>query len=131
MTPSCDRRRVVRHVDGKRVRSLSPEWQADVPEVHNEGSSHDRSFQTVVLSSRTRPSHFYGREGLIPTPPRTSSGYRQCLAETVARLHIIRRAKDLGFSLKEVRELAVAAVDNSRASARHHVTCQRRAVGEP
>ena len=48
---------------------------------------------------------FYEREGLIPEPPRTSSGYRQYPAETAARLRFILRAKDLGFALKEIREL--------------------------
>ena len=48
---------------------------------------------------------FYEREGLIPDPPRTSSGYRQYPAETAARLRFILRAKDLGFALKEIREL--------------------------
>ena len=48
---------------------------------------------------------FYEREGLIPEPPRTSSGYRQYPAETAVRLRFILRAKDLGFALKEIREL--------------------------
>ncbi len=48
---------------------------------------------------------FYEREGLIPEPPRTASGYRQYPAETAARLRFILRAKDLGFALKEIREL--------------------------
>ena len=48
---------------------------------------------------------FYEREGLVPEPPRTSSGYRQYPAETAARLRFILRAKDLGFALKEIREL--------------------------
>ena len=48
---------------------------------------------------------FYEREGLIPEPPRRPSGYRDFPAETVTRILFIRRAKDLGFSLKEISEL--------------------------
>ena len=48
---------------------------------------------------------FYEREGLIPEPPRTPAGYRQYPTETVPRLRFILRAKDLGFALKEIREL--------------------------
>ena len=48
---------------------------------------------------------FYERQGLIPDPPRTASGYRQYPSETVERLRFIRRAKDLGFTLNEIGEL--------------------------
>ena len=54
---------------------------------------------------------FYEREGLIPAPPRTSSGYRQYPAGTAARLRFILRAKDLGFALKEIRELLSLRLD--------------------
>jgi MerR family copper efflux transcriptional regulator len=48
---------------------------------------------------------FYEREGLIPEPPRRPSGYRDYPPETVNRIVFIRRAKNLGFSLKEIGEL--------------------------
>ena len=48
---------------------------------------------------------FYEREGLIEEPPRRQSGYRQYPEETVSRIRFIRRAKELGFSLKEIKEL--------------------------
>ncbi len=48
---------------------------------------------------------FYERKGLIPEPPRTESGYRQYPEETVSRIRFIKRAKELGFSLKEIGEL--------------------------
>lgn len=37
---------------------------------------------------------FYERQGLIPEPPRTPSGYRQYPADTVERLRFIQRAKE-------------------------------------
>ncbi|MBI3264102.1 MAG: MerR family DNA-binding protein [Acidobacteria bacterium] len=48
---------------------------------------------------------FYERQGLLDAPPRRASGYRQYAPEMVARLQFIRRAKELGFALKEIREL--------------------------
>jgi MerR family mercuric resistance operon transcriptional regulator len=48
---------------------------------------------------------FYEREGLIAEPPRRPSGYRDYPPETVTRIVFIRRAKQLGFSLKEIGEL--------------------------
>lgn len=54
---------------------------------------------------------FYEREGLLPQPPRKRSGYRQYPREAVARVHFIRRAKDLGFTLKEIGELLDLRVD--------------------
>lgn len=48
---------------------------------------------------------FYERHGLLPEPPRTPAGYREYPPETVRRLRFIRRAKELGFTLREIREL--------------------------
>jgi Hg(II)-responsive transcriptional regulator len=48
---------------------------------------------------------FYERSGLIDEPPRRESGYREYPGETIARLRFIKRAKALGFSLKEISDL--------------------------
>ncbi len=48
---------------------------------------------------------FYEREGLLPQPLRQASGYRLYEASDVSRLRFIRRAKALGFTLSEIREL--------------------------
>ncbi len=54
---------------------------------------------------------FYERKGLIAEPPRTDSGYRQYPEEVVGRIRFIRRAKELGFALKEISELLSLRVD--------------------
>lgn len=54
---------------------------------------------------------FYERQGLLPEPPRLGSGYRQYPEDVVDRLRFIRRAKELGFSLKEIKELFALRVD--------------------
>jgi MerR family mercuric resistance operon transcriptional regulator len=54
---------------------------------------------------------YYERRGLIPDPPRRESGYRQYSEDTVARIRFIKRAQELGFSLKETQELLTLRVD--------------------
>ncbi|MBI4280591.1 MerR family DNA-binding protein [Candidatus Uhrbacteria bacterium] len=53
---------------------------------------------------------FYEREGLIPEPPRLDSGYRQYPPTTIDRVRFIKRAKDLGFTLAEIKELLSLSV---------------------
>ena len=48
---------------------------------------------------------YYERRGLVPKPPRNASGYRQYPQDAAARIRFIKRAKELGFSLKEISEL--------------------------
>lgn len=48
---------------------------------------------------------FYERSGLIEPVERSASNYRMYTREDAARLQFIRRAKTLGFTLKEIREL--------------------------
>ena len=50
---------------------------------------------------------FYEKEGLLAPASRTSSGYRQFAESAIDRLEFVRRAKGLGFSLTEIRELLV------------------------
>jgi MerR family transcriptional regulator, copper efflux regulator len=60
---------------------------------------------------------YYERQGLVPRPPRSASGYRLFPAEAARRLRFIRRAQELGFSLKEIRELLSLRVSRSTTSA--------------
>jgi MerR family mercuric resistance operon transcriptional regulator len=60
---------------------------------------------------------FYERRGLLPRPPRSASGYRLFPAEAARRLRFIRRAQELGFSLKEVGELLSLRVSRRTTSA--------------
>ncbi len=39
---------------------------------------------------------YYERQGLVPKPPRTTSGYRVYPADAVRRLRFIKRAQELG-----------------------------------
>jgi MerR family copper efflux transcriptional regulator len=48
---------------------------------------------------------YYEREGLLPAPRRLASGYRDYGAHVLQRLRFVRRAKALGFTLPEIRDL--------------------------
>src|SRR5260370_41833033 len=48
---------------------------------------------------------YYERVGLLPKPPRSGAGYRLFSPESVRRVRFIKRAQELGFSLKEIKEL--------------------------
>lgn len=50
---------------------------------------------------------YYERCGLINKPQRTLSGYRLYSQDFIKRIHFIIKAKDFGFSLKEISELLV------------------------
>lgn len=57
---------------------------------------------------------YYERAGLLPAPRRRASGYRDYDPGVVERLRFIRRAKDLGFTLDEIRELLALSTDRER-----------------
>jgi MerR family mercuric resistance operon transcriptional regulator len=57
---------------------------------------------------------FYERRGLIEQPPKPlDAGFRIYPAETVERIHFIRQAQELGFSLREIVELLSLRADPS------------------
>lgn len=67
---------------------------------------------------------YYERNGLLPPPARRASGYREYEETDIPRLRFVLRAKQLGFSLIEIRELLelsdehVGNVGNLRAAAK-------------
>lgn len=55
---------------------------------------------------------YYEKEGLLPKPPRTVGGHRKYSGTHLKRLYFIRRSRELGFSIQQVREL-LGFVDES------------------
>ena len=60
-----------------------------------------------VLSKRTgciiETIRFYERIGIMPKPPRTAGGHRVYDEDHLKRLTFIRRSRELGFTLDEIR----------------------------
>ena len=54
---------------------------------------------------RIETLRYYERTGLVARPPRSESNYRLYPQESVRRVQFIKRAQELGFSLKEIMEL--------------------------
>lgn len=54
---------------------------------------------------------YYERRGLLPEPPRKTSGYRVYPRSAVDRLQFIKGAQVLGFTLEEIHELLNLRVD--------------------
>ncbi len=55
---------------------------------------------------------FYERQGVIPEPSRTDSNYRVYPEDTVRRVRFVKHAQDLGFSLREIKNLLGATDQN-------------------
>jgi hypothetical protein len=56
-------------------------------------------------------------QGARPAASAQGSGYRQYAEETVDRIRFIKRARDLGFSLKEIAELLQLRIRSAGACA--------------
>ncbi|MGQ0583160.1 MAG: MerR family transcriptional regulator [Reyranella sp.] len=63
---------------------------------------------------------YYERVGLLPKPQRSAAGYRLYRPTDSDHLCFIRRARDLGFSLDEIRRLLGLADQKSRSCRRVH-----------
>lgn len=60
---------------------------------------------------------FYEKAGLLPAPARTEGNYRAYERLHLNRLSFIRRARDLGFSLDQVRALLALSDDRDQSCA--------------
>jgi MerR family Zn(II)-responsive transcriptional regulator of zntA len=74
----------------------------------------DRRLKIGELARQTGLSiktiRYYEIRGLLEQPPRTEGGYRLYGPEEVARLRFVQRAKLLGLTLEEIKELVELAV---------------------
>lgn len=57
---------------------------------------------------------FYEKAGLLPEPARTDSNYRAYEEMHLQRLHFIRKARDLGFSLDQIRAMLALSDDHTQ-----------------
>jgi len=77
------------------------------------------TFSIGALASATGTKietiRYYERIGLLPQPARTGGNYRAYAQPHLDRLSFIRRGRDLGFSLDDVRELLRLSDDRQRS----------------
>lgn len=80
------------------------------------------NFSIGVLSTRSGVNietiRYYERVGLLRKPPRTARGYRLYRPADIDRLRFIRRARDLGFALDDIRRLLDLSDQKSRSCRR-------------
>src|SRR5215470_13178632 len=74
-----------------------------------EAVSTRRPLTRGALAARTgcniETIRYYERVGLLPPPPRSAGGHRLYGEGLIRRLNFVRRSRDLGFSVEEIREL--------------------------
>ena len=68
-----------------------------------------------VTDTKVETIRWYERVGLLPAPARTAGNYRIYDNAHLGRLSFIRRARDLGFSLDQIRALLDLAEDRDRS----------------
>ncbi|HHH43481.1 MAG TPA: Hg(II)-responsive transcriptional regulator [Gammaproteobacteria bacterium] len=71
---------------------------------------------------------YYQRIGLIDEPPKPAQGYRVYPEDAVSRIRFIKRAQDLGFTLREVTDLL--ALNDGDCSEARSMAEQKRTVIE-
>jgi Cu(I)-responsive transcriptional regulator len=78
-----------------------------------------------ATETKVETIRYYERIGLLPEPARTAGNYRSYQAPHVARLAFIRRARALGFSLDQVRELLSLSDQKERSCAQVDAIAQQ------
>ena len=69
----------------------------------------------AATGTKVETIRYYERIGLMPAPGRTRGNYRSYGAEHFERLSFIRRSRDLGFSVQQVRQLLGFSDDRGRS----------------
>src|SRR5260221_11880205 len=67
-----------------------------------------------ATGTQTETIRYYERIGLLPAPARTATRYRIYGRGDVNRLAFVKRSRDLGFTIEEVRVLLALARDVGR-----------------
>jgi Cu(I)-responsive transcriptional regulator len=67
-----------------------------------------------ATGTKAETIRYYEREGILPSADRTDSNYRDYSEEHLATLRFVRRARQLGFSMAQVRELLALSDDSDK-----------------
>ena len=101
----------------------------------------NKSFLSIgMLSKQSRVNvetiRYYERIGLLAAAPRSTGGYRMYSSDHVGRLRFVRRARDLGLSIDEVRRLLGLADQKSKSCSKvrdlaaHHLADIRARIAD-
>ncbi|WP_296710935.1 helix-turn-helix domain-containing protein [Rhodoblastus sp.] len=89
-----------------------------------------------TADTKVETIRYYERIGLLPAPPRTAGNYREYSTTHETSLIFIRRARDLGFSIEQIRALLDLVDQKSRcckevdAIAREHLADVKRKLAD-
>ncbi len=72
---------------------------------HNSGRLLKRAELAKVTGCHPETIRYYEKTGMMPDPPRSKAGYRLYDEAHVSRLRFILRARELGFSIEDIRGL--------------------------
>ena len=98
---------------------------------HAPASELKRSDLARLTGCNLETIRYYENVGLVPDPPRTASGHRRYSTAHVERLNFVMRARDLGFTMEEIRGLLSLVDRGSHTCAevermgRHHLDVVR------
>lgn len=68
-----------------------------------------------AAGTKVETVRYYEKIGILPPAARTTANYRDYGSDHLARLSFIRRARDLGFTLKALRELLTLSDDKEQS----------------
>ena len=89
-----------------------------------------------LTGTKAETIRYYERIGLLVEPGRTAGNYRTYGPEHLNRLSFVRRSRDLGFSLEQIRALLDLSDDQDRpceavdAIAKQHLTEVERKIAD-
>jgi Cu(I)-responsive transcriptional regulator len=89
-----------------------------------------------AAGTKAETIRYYEQIGILPAPPRTVGNYRDYSAGHLSRLSFTRRARDLGFSIEQIRELLDLADQKEQsceavdAIAREHLVEVKRKIAD-
>ncbi|MDD9709445.1 helix-turn-helix domain-containing protein [Seohaeicola sp. SP36] len=72
---------------------------------HESESSLTRGDLARATGCNIETIRYYEKTGLLPDPPRSAAGYRIYSAAHATRLRFILRAREIGFSMEDIRGL--------------------------
>ena len=93
-----------------------PKFRPELSEAREQGF-HNIGEASSGTGLSAKMIRHYESVGLIPAPARTFAGYRLYSDADLHRLRFIRRARVLGFPMKQVASLLALWNDDKRASA--------------